>query len=233
MQFRLKTAPNYALRYQNLTRAYGSAEGTWVTLENNCARAVLTANLLNISVSSAETLLRSCPLSVSLRSFFRRLSEGELAHPVVDKAVMMRLRAMFHLQTLMSEQCLELSHKGINWDELQRYLVESLDGRVRETFMAVFLGPHHEFIASEILFSGSVDRACVHHRVVVTRALSHQAVSIVVAHNHPSGSLIPSAADIETTRKLARCLKLVDIALADHVIVASGRCESLRNLGFV
>ena len=202
-------------------------------LENDCAHAVVTANLLNISVSSAETLLRSCPLSVSLRSFFRRLSEGELAHPVVDRAGRLRLRAMFHLQTLMSEQSLELSHKGISWDELQRYLVESLDGRARETFMAVFLGAHHEFIASEILFAGSFDRACVHHRVVLTRALSHQAVSIVVAHNHPSGSLTPSAADIETTRKLGRCLKLVDIALADHVIVASGRCESLRNLGFV
>jgi len=140
---------------------------------------------------------------------------------------------MFDLQTLMFEERLETALGEVNWDKLQRYLVETLDGRVRETFIAVFLDAQHAFIASEILFVGSVDRAHVYHRVVLMRALSHQAVSIVVAHNHPSGSLIPSAADIETTRKLARCLKLVDIRLADHVIVASGRCESLRNLGFV
>ncbi len=175
----------------------------------------------------------SCPSSVSLRGFFRRLSEGELGHPVLDKTGRLRLKAMLRLQTLMAEQCLEFGQKGIQWGELKRYVVEALDGRARETFAAVFLGFKHEFIASEILFVGSVDRALVDHRVVLTRALSHQAASVVVAHNHPSGSLIPSASDIETTRKLARCLKLVDISLADHLIVASGRCESLKNLGFV
>ena len=118
---------------------------------------------------------------------------------------------------LMAEQCLEGEY-----GELQRYVVEG------QTF-TVFLGTS----SCETLFVGSIDRAYVDPRVVLTRALSHQAASIVVAHNHPSGSLIPSAADIETTRKLARCLKLVDIALADHLIVASRRCESLRNLGFV
>ena len=191
------------------------------------------ADLLSVSVSTAETLLNSCPPSVSLRGFFRRLSEGELRHPVLNETGRRRLSAMLHLQPLMSEQCLEIDLDGVNWDALQRYVVETLDGRVRETFIAVFLGPKHKLIASEILFVGSVDCAWVDHRVVLTRALSHQALSIVVAHNHPSGSLIPSAADIETTRKLARCLRHVDITLADHLIVASGRCESLRNLGFV
>ena len=196
-------------------------------------RILLLAALLSISFSSSDTLLRSCPSSVSLRGFFPRLSVGELGHPVLTKTGRLRLKAVLHLQTLMAPQCLEVDQKGIRWSELQRYVVEVLDGRIWETFMAVFLGSKNEFIASEVLFVGSTDRAYVDLRVVLTRALSHQAASIVVAHNHPSGSLIPSASDVETTRKLARCLKLVDIALADHLIVASGRCESLRNLGFV
>ena len=202
-------------------------------LKHDHVHILLIADLLNISVSAADTLLRSCPPSVSLRGFFRRLSEGDICYPVLTKPARLRIKAMLHLQTLMSEQCLTVVHEGMNGDELQRYVVEVLDGRARETFIAVFLGPKHAFIASEILFVGSVDRACVHHRVVLARALSYEALSIVVAHNHPSGSLIPSAADIATTRKLARCLRLVDIALEDHLIVASGRCESLRNLGFV
>ncbi|MEL0153425.1 MAG: JAB domain-containing protein [Halieaceae bacterium] len=202
-------------------------------MKNDLLCILLIAELLNISLSTAETLVRSCPSSASMRGFFRRLSEGELDHPALTKTGRLRIKALLHLQTLMAEQRLEVSQEGINWGELQRYVVDALDGRVRETFIAVFLGPQRKFIASEILFVGSADRAWVDHRVVLTRALSHQALSIVVAHNHPSGSLIPSASDIETTRKLARCLKLVDIALADHLIVASGRCESLRNLGFV
>jgi DNA repair protein RadC len=59
------------------------------------------------------------------------------------------------------------------------------------------------------------------------------ASSIIVAHNHPSGSRVPSQADIDMARKLARCLNILDIELVDHAIVAAGRCESLRNLGFV
>lgn len=200
---------------------------------NKCDSTVLTAEVLNISISAADVLVSSCPPSVSLRAFLRRIGDGEFCHPVVNRAGQLRLRAMFNLQILMSEECLDVSRNGISWDELQLYLIEVLDGRVRETFVAVFLDGRNQFIASEILFVGSIDSACVHHRVVLMRALSHQAVSIIVAHNHPSGSLIPSQADIETTRKLARCLRFVDITLADHVIVASGRCESLKNLGFV
>ena len=194
---------------------------------------LLTAELLTISASAAEALACSCPSHVSRRAFFRRLSDGEYCHPALNRAGRLRLRAMFKLHILMSEECFDIARDPMGWGELQRYLIEVLDGRIRETFVAVFLDARHQFIASEILFVGSIDSACVHQRVVLTRALSHHAVSIVVAHNHPSGSLIPSDADIETTRKLARCLKLVDIALADHVIVASGRCQSLRNLGFV
>ena len=194
---------------------------------------LLTAELLTISASAAEALVCSCPPYVSRRAFFRGLSDGEYCHPALNQVRRLRLRAMFKLHILMSEERFDLARDPMSWGELQRYLIEVLDGRTRETFIAVFLDARHQFITSEILFVGSIDSACVHHRVVLTRALSHHAVSIVVAHNHPSGSLIPSDADIETTRKLARCLKFVDIALADHIIVASGRCQSLRNLGFV
>ena len=73
---------------------------------------LLIADLLSISVSGAETLLRSCPTAVSLRGFFRRLSEGELDHPVISKTARLRLNAMLKLQTQMAEQCLEVGQKA-------------------------------------------------------------------------------------------------------------------------
>lgn len=202
-------------------------------MTNSSNRIVLIAELLGISLATADALLCTRPPTVSLRSFLRRLADGDTHHPTVSHGVRTRLKAMFKLQEVIARDCLILADSPASFAELRRYLVEMLDGRTRETFAAVFLDAQHRLIASEVLFVGSIDSACVHHRVVLSRALSHHAVSVVVAHNHPSGSLVPSHADIETTRKLANCLNAIDMTLIDHLIVASGRCESLRNLGFV
>ena len=199
----------------------------------NRNRIVLMAELLDISISAADALLASCPSSVSLCAFSRGLADGAFRHPVANHLVRARLKAMFVLQTLMSEECLSAQKERIDARSLEQHLVELLDGRVRETFVAVFLDGQYQLIASEILFMGSIDSACVYHRVVMMSALSHHTSSIIVAHNHPSGSRVPGQADIDLTRRLARCLNIVDIELVDHVIVAAGRCESLRNLGFV
>ena len=69
--------------------------------------------------------------------------------------------------------------------------------------------------------------------LVASRALAHQASSVVVAHNHPTGILTPSHYDVAVTQKLSKALMLLDIRLLDHLIAAEGRCVSLRNLGFV
>lgn len=199
----------------------------------NRNRIVLMAKLLDISISAADALLASCPSSVSLCAFLRGLADGAFRHPVANHLVRARLKAMFVLQTLMSEECLSAQKERIDARSLEQHLVELLDGRVRETFVAVFLDGQYQLIASEILFMGSIDSACVYHRVVMMSALSHHTSSIIVAHNHPSGSRVPGQADIDLTRRRARCLNIVDIELVDHVIVAAGRCESLRNLGFV
>ena len=80
---------------------------------------------------------------------------------------------------------------------------------------------------------GSVDSAPVYTRVVASRALAHQASSVVVAHNHPSGVLKPSHSDVSVTEKLSKARMLLDIRLCDDLIAAEGHCVSLRNLGFV
>ena len=193
----------------------------------------LCVQFLGLSAAEVEEVLLTCPHSLPLRAFLRRLADKTLSHHLVTAPIRARLHALFELQALMAEESLIVQRGLINWCELTDFLVVTLDGRARETFMAVFFDGRYRLIASEILFVGSVDSACVYHRVILSRALAHEATSVVVAHNHPSGSLVPSQADIETTRALVRCLKLLDIALLDHVIVAAGRFESLKNLGLV
>ncbi|MEC9121676.1 MAG: JAB domain-containing protein [Pseudomonadota bacterium] len=99
--------------------------------------------------------------------------------------------------------------------------------------MALFLDTHYRLLSAEVLFMGSVDSAPVYTRVVASRALAHQATSVVVAHNHPSGVLKPSHSDVSVTEKLSKARMLLDIRLCDDLIAAEGHCVSLRNLGFV
>ncbi len=89
----------------------------------------------------------------------------------------------------------------------------------REHFLALFLDAQHRLIADEVLFSGTVDSASVHPRVLAQRALHHNAAAVIVSHNHPSGSLEPSTADRQLTTALLKSLSLLDVRLLDHLIV--------------
>ncbi len=114
-----------------------------------------------------------------------------------------------------------------------RYFSQRLRGYQHEVFAALFLDTRHRALAFEELFRGTVDGAEVHPREVVRRALAHNAVAVIVGHNHPSGSAEPSAADRAVTTRLKQALGLVDIRLLDHFVVGDGSPVSLAARGWV
>jgi DNA repair protein RadC len=109
----------------------------------------------------------------------------------------------------------------------------SLGDELREHFEAAFLDTKHQLIARERLFSGTIDGAEVAPRIVVQRALAVNAAAVIVAHNHPSGSLKPSNADRAITRRLAEALALVEVRLLDHFVVTRCGAESMAKLGMM
>lgn len=108
-----------------------------------------------------------------------------------------------------------------------------LGGETREHLEVAFLDSQHRLIAVERLFSGSVDGAEVHPRVIVQRALALNAVSVLMAHNHPSGNVEPSAADRAVTTQLKSALRLVEIRLLDHFVVTATGVASMAARGWV
>lgn len=91
-----------------------------------------------------------------------------------------------------------------------------------EVFAVLFLDNQHRVIEYKELFQGTIDSAQVHPRVVAQEALMLNAASVIVAHNHPSGSAEPSYADKHITHKLKEVLAMVDIRLLDHIIIGDG-----------
>lgn len=113
------------------------------------------------------------------------------------------------------------------------YLQTVLRDRKREIFTCLFLDTRHRVIASEDLFQGSIDGACVYPRVVAERALRLSAAAVIVAHNHPSGVSEPSLADQAITRRLKDALLLLEIRLLDHFVVGDGPPVSMASRGML
>lgn len=103
------------------------------------------------------------------------------------------------------------------------YLRLKLMPEPSEVFVAVFLSSKHQVIACETLFRGTIDAAQIHPRVVVQRALAHNAAALVIAHQHPSGCSDPSSSDERLTQRLKSALECVDVRLLDHFIIGKGQ----------
>ena len=103
--------------------------------------------------------------------------------------------------------------------EVGEYLVHRMRGLKREVLMAVFLDASLAIIDTQLVAEGTLASNTVHPRELIKMALSHHAASLVIAHNHPSGSLTPSAEDTRLTRHLFVALGFAGIQLLDHLIV--------------
>ena len=113
------------------------------------------------------------------------------------------------------------------------YLQLQLGSRPHEIFAVLFLDSQHRLIALEELFRGTLTQTSVYPREVVVRALAHQAGSVVLAHNHPSGAAQPSRADEALTQTLKAALALVDVRVLDHFVVTSTQAVSMAELGLL
>jgi DNA repair protein RadC len=102
-----------------------------------------------------------------------------------------------------------------------------------EVFTVLFLDSQHKLIASEDLFRGTLTQTSVYPREVVRRALLRNCAAVILSHNHPSGVAEPSRADEILTRELRSALRLVDIQVLDHIIVAAEGCVSFAERGLL
>jgi DNA repair protein RadC len=116
---------------------------------------------------------------------------------------------------------------------VMHYLQLRLSAKGHEVFAVLFLDTQNRLIELEELFRGTLTQTSVYPREVVLRALHHEAASVVLAHNHPSGSPEPSRADEALTQTLKAALALVDVRVLDHIIVAPGKALSMAERGLL
>ena len=102
-----------------------------------------------------------------------------------------------------------------------------------ETFVVLHLNTRRRVRGHHIVATGTLDSVQVHSREVFRAAIVAASAAILCLHNHPSGDVSPSSADLHTTRELVRAGRLLRIEVVDHVIVGADRHSSLKELGFL
>lgn len=110
---------------------------------------------------------------------------------------------------------------------------DSFRSKQKEHFCVFFLDTRQRIIGRETISIGTLNTSLVHPRECFRTAIVKNCCSIIIAHNHPSGSLEPSAEDLSLTKRLVEGGKLIGIEVLDHVIVTAEAYVSLRERGLM
>ncbi len=113
------------------------------------------------------------------------------------------------------------------------YTVSLFTGRTYEAFYLICLDAQNKVNYAAMVHEGTINEAPVYPRLIVETALRHQANSVIVAHNHPGGSLKPSSADIDVTQRIITALEAISISVVDHIIVAGDKYLSFAEKGLL
>ncbi len=112
---------------------------------------------------------------------------------------------------------------------LRRHLVDLN----HEEFWILLLSRSCKIIAKELISKGGLSGTVADPKIIFGIALQHQASSIILAHNHPSGNLKPSQQDVDLTRKIHQAGKVLDIGVLDHLIITDGGFYSFADEGLL
>ena len=147
----------------------------------------------------------------------------------VTKAVYFQLQLLKELLNRMFREEVIEKHAISSWTALLNYLKFNMGCLKVEQFRVLFLNNKNILLADEVLATGTIDQTPVYPREIVKRILFHEAASIILVHNHPSGNTKPSPADVELTEQVIKACKTVNVKVHDHVIIGGNNYFSFKS----
>ncbi len=151
----------------------------------------------------------------------------------LGKAKYAMLKAAVELGRRYLEEDVPIGELLTNSHLTKRFLANRLKDHPHEVFACLFLDNLNRMICYEELFHGTINESNVYPRELVKRGLKHNAAKVILAHNHPSGSITPSETDREATHLLQKALALVGIQTIDHIIIGHHQTFSFAEAGLL
>jgi DNA repair protein RadC len=209
-------------------------------------------------IKGPQTLSNSELVAILIHTGYKSRSALEIAREILqlckndlgllgklDLTALMKIKGMGPAKAITLAAALELGRrrqsthseekaaKITSSQEVMTMLRPLLMDHRYEVFVAVFLNSALTIQEITWLSKGGIDRAIVDVRILLQKALELQSSAIVLCHNHPSGSLKPSQADMETTEKVRKAAKCLEIKLLDHIIVSEKGHFSFAEQGYL
>lgn len=180
--------------------------------------AVSDLELLATMVGSAETARELMQHVGSLRALAAANVEELMQVKGMNRQKSLILVSAFELCRRKADEAQERT-KVTSSETIGNNMVTKYGDLEREVFCVVFLNRSNETIAEEVIFTGGLNSVNVDPRIIFKKAISYLSSGIIMIHNHPSGNLVPSQADIELTNKVVAAGQLLDVVVLDHLIV--------------
>ena len=170
---------------------------------------------------------------------FAEVVNAPLEELMLVKGVKENTAAVFRIVRECSVRSSWQSLKGMDapvisdFDAMVDYCRSAMAYQTVEEFRIIFLNSKLYVIGEEIQQRGTVDQVAIHPREVIKSAMMHGASAMILVHNHPSGIVTPSKADMEITKRIKEAAEAVSIRLFDHLIISKSSVYSFHNQGFV
>lgn len=203
---------------------------------NHLSDAELLAIFLRVGTKgkTAIDLARELILHYgSLKSLLSAHKDDFCLFPGMGPAKFAQLQASLEMSKRYFKDEMRESNPITSPDATKQFLRHALAGKPYEVFACLYLDNQHQIQSFEELFKGTLNAASVYPREVIRHVIEQGAAAVIFCHNHPSGSLAASEADIQITKRLVSALELIDVRVLDHMIVAGNKVMSFAEQGLL
>jgi DNA repair protein RadC len=207
-------------------------------MQSKGQNAMTDAELLAILLGSGTKEENAIEISRSMIARFGSLSSlakastSELKKQKgIGEAKAITIAAAFELGRRKEQDQVKLE-KITSSQIAAQYLIPKLCDFQHEVFYVLFLSRNNSIKSEKLISVGGVTATVIDLRIVFKEAIEQLASGIIVAHNHPSGTLYPSESDIKVTEKLKYTGTILEIPLIDHIIVGGGGYYSFADSGW-
>lgn len=197
----------------------------------NLSNQELLAILLRTGTKKDNVLKVSQTILEGLESLadFRQLSLFELQEIAgIGKVKSIEIKAMLELARRIHQAEYLKKERILSSEKVANMMMNDLADKKQEHLVALYLDTQNRIIKKQTIFIGSVRRSVAEPREILHYACKNMATSLIVVHNHPSGTSHPSPNDLSFTEKIKRSCDDIGIVFLDHIIVGKGEYYSFR-----
>jgi DNA repair protein RadC len=223
-----------------MIRDYPTDERPRERMVQNGASSLSNQELLAIILrtgTKSESVLQLSNRVLTTFEGFRLLKEASLEEITdingIGLAKAVQIMAAVEIGRRISNLAFDDRYSIRSPEDGANYVMNDMRFLSQEHFVCLYLNTKNQVLHKQTIFIGSLNASIVHPREVFKEAFRRSAASIICIHNHPSGDPTPSREDIEVTKRLVECGKIIGIEVLDHLIIGEKKYVSLKEKGYL